>query len=206
MNSMNSMMSSTMVFTNSHSTPLYSTSWTPSSDGAYAGTCIFLIVLAVILRILFAAKAVLEHRWLAKARNRRYVLVTGRSTEAGKIEVDVDAKTGSLITTQGVEENVKVVRSVGRDVMPFRLSVDLPRAALVTVIGGVTYLLYVLTPSAHMQVLIVFQNVGCNDHEHWVFYVYSCRYIYWGASRWEVQPNRRALMSLGRRDFDFISY
>jgi len=203
---MNSTMSMMMVFTNSHSTPLYSNNWTPSSDAAYAGTCIFLILLAVIWRILFAAKAVLEHRWLAKAQNRRYVLVKGRSTEAAKIEVDMDAKTGSLITTQGVEENVKIVRSVGRNTTPFRLSVDLPRAALLTVMAGVAYLLYVLTPSAHMLVLIVFQNVGCNDHEHWVFYVCSCRYICWGVSCWEAHPNRRALMSLGRHDFDFISY
>lgn len=130
-----------MVFTNSHSTPLYSNSWTPSSGGSYAGTCIFLVVLAIILRCLLAVKAVVEHRWVAKARDRRYVLVKGKGTEAGRIEVDIDAKTGSLITAQGVEENVKVVRSAGRDVMPFRLSVDLPRAGLIVVIAGVSYLL-----------------------------------------------------------------
>ena len=133
----------TMVFTNSHTTPLYSSSWTPTSEGSYAGTCIFLVVLAIILRCLFAIKAVAEHKWLAKARDRRYILVKGKGNEAGKIEVDADAKTGSLLTAQGVEENVKVVRSAARPVMPFRLSVDVPRAVLVLAIAGVAYLLSV---------------------------------------------------------------
>ena len=111
------------------------------SEGSYAGTCIFLVALAFILRSLFAIKAVAEHKWLAKSRDRRYILVKGNGTEAGKIEADVDAKTGSLLTAQGVEENVKVVRNASRPVMPFRLSVDVPRALLVLVITGVSYLL-----------------------------------------------------------------
>ena len=129
------------VFTNSHTTPLYSSSWTPTSEGGYAGTCIFLVILAIISRCLFAAKSLAEHQWSARARDRRYVLVKGRGTEAGKIEVDDDVKSGSLITAQGVEENIKVVRNASRPVMPFRLSVDVPRAILVLMIAGVAYLL-----------------------------------------------------------------
>ena len=152
---MSSNSSMDIVFTNSHSTPLYSNSWTPSSGGAYAGTCIFLIILAAILRVLFAGKAYLEAKWLAKARNRRYVLVKGKTSEAGKIEMDEDAKTGSLITVQGVEESVKVVRATSRTVMPFRLSVDLPRAGIVMVITGVAYLLYALKTSTQIQLLTI---------------------------------------------------
>jgi Ctr copper transporter family len=132
------------AFTNSQTSPLYSTEWIPSSAGAYAGTCIFLIILATTLRGLFALKAVLEQRWLAKARCRRYVVVKGKGTEAGKIESDPAAKTGALLTTNGVEENVKIVRSDAGGALPFRLSVDLPRAGLVMVITGVAYLLRVL--------------------------------------------------------------
>lgn len=130
-----------MVFTNSHSTPLFSNSWTPNSAGSYAGTCIFLVVLAIILRCLYAAKVVLEHRWLAQARNRRFVLVRGKDTEASRIDRDADAKVVSLVTANGVEENVKVITATGKQTIPFRLSVDLPRAALVTVMAGVGYLL-----------------------------------------------------------------
>ena len=130
-----------MVFTNSQSTPLYSTAWTPTSAGYYAGTCIFLIALASLLQGLFAFKAVLEQRWLARTRNRRFVLVKGQNTEAGKIDQDPEARTASLITAQGVEDRVKVVRADVRGAAPFRLSVDVPRATLVLVMAGVSYLL-----------------------------------------------------------------
>lgn len=130
-----------MVFTNSHTTPLYSASWTPNSAGSYAGTCIFLVILASVLRALIAFKSIVEQRWLAQARNRRYVVVKGKTTEAGRIDRDSDAKEASLITAQGVEEPVKVVRAYQRGAVPFRLSVDVPRAAIVFVIAGVSYLL-----------------------------------------------------------------
>lgn len=130
-----------MVFTNSHTTPLYSASWTPNSAGSYAGTCIFLVILASVLRALVAFKSIVEQRWLAQARNRRYVVVKGKTTEAGRIDRDPDAKEASLITAQGVEEPVKVVRAYQRGAVPFRLSVDVPRAAIVFVIAGVSYLL-----------------------------------------------------------------
>lgn len=135
------MTSMQMVFVNSQSTPLYSKSWTPSSTGQYAGTCIFLICLAMTLRGLLAAKHILEIRWSAQARDRRYIVVQGRTPESGRIENDPDAKDGALITAQGVEERVKVVRSVKQQVIPFRLSVDVPRAGLTLVIVGVAYLL-----------------------------------------------------------------
>lgn len=47
-----------MVFFTGTKTPLYSTAWTPSSTGQYAGTCIFLIVLAVIFRAILAIRGV----------------------------------------------------------------------------------------------------------------------------------------------------
>ena len=131
----------TMVFTNSHTTPLYSTSWTPTSSGAYAGTCIFLVILAALLRCMFAFKGIMESRWSACARNRRFILVKGRSSEAGKIDVDPDSLKASLITVNGVEENVKVVRNHVKSFAPFRLSVDVPRAAMTTAIVGVSYLM-----------------------------------------------------------------
>ncbi|OJI84636.1 hypothetical protein ASPTUDRAFT_188744 [Aspergillus tubingensis CBS 134.48] len=56
-------MSMTMVFFTSTTTPLYSNGWTPSNTGQYAGTCIFLIALAVMLRLLLALKPILETRF-----------------------------------------------------------------------------------------------------------------------------------------------
>merc|ERR1712225_119132 len=44
--------------------------WTPNSPGAYAGTCIFLVLLAVIFRSLLAVKAWKERAWLDAEFNR----------------------------------------------------------------------------------------------------------------------------------------
>jgi hypothetical protein len=129
------------IFTNSHSTPRYSESWTPTSSGTYVGTCIFLVILAIILRCMFAFKSICEFRWAATASKKRFVLVKGQPSEAGKIDADPESMKASLITVNGVEENVKVVRNDRRGVPPFRLSVDVPRAAMTMGIAGVAYLL-----------------------------------------------------------------
>lgn len=130
-----------MTFFNSHTTPLFSNAWTPTTCSAYAGTCIFLIILASILRLLFAFKASLDCRWQAQARQRRFVKVVGQDTEGDRIESDPAAKNGVLLTINGVEENVKVVQAQTKGRQAFRLSVDVPRATLVTVMAGVGYLL-----------------------------------------------------------------
>lgn len=142
--SSSSSMSMAMVFVNNHNTPLFSNAWTPSSSGTYAGTCIFLIALAIIGRCLVAFKAILEQRWTAAHLNRRYVAVQGKTPEAGRIDSDPDAKTASLVTPQGLEETVKVVRRVTNEPLPWRFSVDLPRALIYLCITGVSYLLYVV--------------------------------------------------------------
>lgn len=136
---MSSMMMS--VFTVSTSSPLFSKSWTPNSTGSYAGTCIFLIGIATISRILVAAKHILEHRWLDAELDRKYVSIRGIPTEAESIYKDPKGQSGTLITERGVEEHVRVVRRRRRGVAAWRFSVDLPRAAYMTVTIGVQYLL-----------------------------------------------------------------
>lgn len=135
------MSSMQMTFFSSTSTPLYSSAWTPRSTGQYTGTCIFLILLAAFLRALVTLKHLTEKRWLDQALNRRYVVVAGKLPEAERTSEDGDARTATLLTKMGVEETVKVVRRHVREVQPWRLSVDVPRAVLVTVMAGVAYLL-----------------------------------------------------------------
>ncbi|EEH48571.1 uncharacterized protein PADG_04650 [Paracoccidioides brasiliensis Pb18] len=130
-----------MVFQTIQATPLYSNDWTPRSAGTYAGTCIFLIVLAVIFRALLAAKSMLEHRWAAAAMSRRYVVVAGQLPAAERIQMDPNASTGTLVSANGVEEKVRVVANLKGQTAPWRFSVDLPRALLVMVTAGVGYLL-----------------------------------------------------------------
>lgn len=85
-----------MVFTTSQNTPLYSNSWTPNSSGSYAGTCLFLLVLAIILRCLLAFRSLQEQKWAMKAAKRRYVLVQGQQPEAERIDTNIDAKLGEF--------------------------------------------------------------------------------------------------------------
>jgi copper transporter 1 len=130
-----------MVFHTSTHDPLYSTRWTPHSAPAYAGTCIFLILLAALWRGSFAFKAIVERRWLDAALKRRYVVIAGKPREAERVSQESEGKGVVLLTERGVEEEVRVVRSKARAVMPWRWSVDLPRAFMVFVISGVGYLL-----------------------------------------------------------------
>ncbi|KAI1910096.1 hypothetical protein LOZ12_004229 [Ophidiomyces ophidiicola] len=131
-----------MVFQNFIQTPLFTTTWTPKTGGTYAATCIFLVLLAMIGRGLIAVKAALDQRWLNQARQRRFVVVAGQSPQAERAYSDPDAKIMTLLSENGVEEKVKVVtRTAGPPVMPWRFSVDLPRAAFVTLMAGVGYLM-----------------------------------------------------------------
>ena len=138
-----------MLFFSSTSTPLYSTGWMPSVPGQYFGTCFFLVVLAIIFRALMAYKHKWEHRVMDKASNRRYVVVRGRPSIAerpqnGSSDAPIDSeesKGGTLVTAHGVEECVRIVKSHVRPVQPWRWRVDLPRAAIVTVVVGIGYLL-----------------------------------------------------------------
>jgi len=133
------------VFQTVRETPLYSLSWTPTSVGSYAGTCIFLIILAALLRGLLAAKAYLEARWLDRELDRRYVVVAGagRPPLAQRLSQDSAAVKRQLVvlSENGVEEDVVVVERKGGGVRPWRVSVDPVRALLDVVIAGVGYLL-----------------------------------------------------------------
>jgi copper transporter 1 len=130
----------TMAFFNSQTTALFSKGWVPAGKGGYAGTCIFLIILAIVYRSLFAAKNILEARWADKAWNRRYIVVNEQQPFSERAKTDADLKTG-VLTANGVEESVKIVHRPVRQIPPWRFSVDLPRAAFSTVIAGLGYLL-----------------------------------------------------------------
>ena len=129
-----------MTFFTSFYTPLYSSSWAPTSQGAYAGTCIFLVCLATLLRFLLAFKGWKERAWLDAEFNRRYVVVQGKQTKKDDIANRRDS-TKMLLTENGVEEEVMVIKKRGTGVRPWRLSTDPVRAVMDTAIAGVGYLL-----------------------------------------------------------------
>jgi hypothetical protein len=128
------------IFQNSMATPLYSQAWTPTTIGAYAGTCIFLIVLGALMRGLLAAKAIQEARWLDRELERRYVKVQGQQGLGAQISQDSLGKK-MVLSQQGLEQDVVVVEKKRGITRPWRLSVDPLRAVIDTVIAGVGYLL-----------------------------------------------------------------
>ncbi|KAH8880153.1 hypothetical protein GQ53DRAFT_755337 [Thozetella sp. PMI_491] len=138
--SSSTMMTMMAVFNLNTDTPLYSIKWMPASIGAYAATCIFLIILAVLFRTLLAVKAWQEARWVDRELNRRYIVVNGKQTLADNLSRDSLAKQMTL-SENGVEENVIVVKKQHQHWRPFRLSVDPIRAVLDTVLAGVGYLM-----------------------------------------------------------------
>jgi hypothetical protein len=133
-----SMMS--MTFFTSTMTPLYSEMWSPESTGGYAGTCIFLVILATVFRGLLAIKAWKETAWLDAEFNRRYVTVAGKLPKSERIMSDSDSKR-MILSENGVEEDVVVVKRRSMGIRPWRITTDPVRAAMDTVIAGVGYLL-----------------------------------------------------------------
>ncbi|KAL7929594.1 Ctr copper transporter [Trichoderma chlorosporum] len=131
-----------MVFQTDIQTALYANSWTPNNAGAYAGTCIFLIALAVIARLLVAFKARQERIWADRDTQRRYVVANGKEPVSERLSRDPDAKSMTMMLSEnGVEEKVFVVSKKHAAVRPWRFSVDPVRATMDTVIVGIAYLL-----------------------------------------------------------------
>ncbi|CAK7206275.1 hypothetical protein SEUCBS139899_009062 [Sporothrix eucalyptigena] len=143
--------SSTMmsVFFTATDTSLYSMAWTPSSVGTYAGTCIFLIMLATLFRFILAFKARAESRWLDAELERRYVVVPGKPALAQQISQDSASKR-MVLSENGVEEDVMVLKKRHTHVRPWRLSVDPLRALLDTLLAGVGYLLMIAVMSMNV--------------------------------------------------------
>ncbi|KAL1896919.1 hypothetical protein Cpir12675_002641 [Ceratocystis pirilliformis] len=133
-------MTMSMFFVDSHTTPLFTSSFAPENNGQYAGICIFLIVFAIIGRLLMAFRSKLETFWLDKDNERRYVVVAGKTELSEQLSKEESVR-NLVLSENGVEQNVKVVERKTPKPRPFRLSVDVVRAAVDTVIAGVGYLL-----------------------------------------------------------------
>lgn len=116
-----------MVFFQNMVTPLYSLAWTPNSTHAYAGTCIFLIVLAVIHRALTVFRSV--------AFDSNPNLVARARLEADKELLVPERAQPPRIGNLG--QRLRETRAQH----PFLVSVELGRSLLEVFIGGVGYLL-----------------------------------------------------------------
>ena len=131
---------STMAFnTNNLGSVLYSTSWMPVTTAGYVGTWFFLFVLAVVWRGLVVYLASLDAFWVRKHENHA-ILINGGQEKATRRNT----------------------------VQAWRLSVNLPRAALAMLIQGIAYLLYArdcCSPqdprlTVHRMIAVMTMNVG----------------------------------------------
>ena len=142
-----SMTMTMMVFENSMTTPLYSTSWSPVTQGQYAGTCLFLIALAILFRVVIAGKAIQESRWVEHELNRRYEIlpITPATRDDQKSDASPPRTEGDkatmLLGADGSPERIVIMQKRKRHLRPWRLSVDPVRAAIDTVLAGIGYLL-----------------------------------------------------------------
>lgn len=113
-----------MTFFTSFKTPLYADAWTPTSQGRYAGTCIFLIVLAIILRVLVAVRPIFEGRlWTDGAHH---------SVEA-HVKPDEPQRRVS-----GVRQSFQ---EIGRRWSRWRVNPAAGRATYELIVAGIAYLL-----------------------------------------------------------------
>jgi hypothetical protein len=121
-----SMQDMAMNFFNSYDTPLFSLDWAPSTGGGYAGTCIFLIVLAIIFRFILALRTNMTTVAAAAARKRETALLVKTEAETSSDE-DRAAHGGQHV----------VPRAKAR----WTLNDALITASIDTILAGVGYLL-----------------------------------------------------------------
>ena len=80
-----------MTFFASTVTPLYSKAWTPSSTATYAGTCIFLILLATSFRALFALRGIQERKQ-GLAELRRQAMLRGKTLKFVSYQLNTERR------------------------------------------------------------------------------------------------------------------
>ncbi|KAK7962039.1 uncharacterized protein PG986_002864 [Apiospora aurea] len=130
-----------MVFFQSVTSPLFAKAWTPAGPGAYAGTCIFLIVLATLHRVLIAV--------------RNLVFETGPH---GHRKLDPDEEEAAYMRRYGRSAGVLArIRRALHD-NPFRIATETARAFSEVVVGGIGYL---LPDGLHDG----YSSFGCAVHE-----------------------------------------
>ncbi|EXL39201.1 hypothetical protein FOCG_18188 [Fusarium oxysporum f. sp. radicis-lycopersici 26381] len=126
------------MFSTGTGTPLYSSAWIPISVDNYAGTCLFLIAIGVILRSLVAVKSVLARRGIDAELNSRYVAVKKKANSEW-IGGDSESSKG-ILTENGLETDVILVRRRVEGARPWSITIDVPRAATDVMIAGLLYL------------------------------------------------------------------
>ncbi|KAI0110299.1 Ctr copper transporter family-domain-containing protein [Daldinia grandis] len=115
-----------MVFFQSVTTPLYSSAWTPQGQGSYAGTCIFIIMLALLHRILIALRSIIFDSNPGLHRHAK-VISSSNSDDYPGVRSDLELMDGQFRAQWNSH--------------PFKVATETFRALLEVIIGGIGYLL-----------------------------------------------------------------
>lgn len=133
-----SMADMAMTFFQSIKTPLFSDVWKPHTTGQYAGTCIFLVVLTVIVRVMLALKPTLETCLWQRSPSIPNHAYHHRLEESFECKFLDDSKTSP---DQGLLAITGKLRSRWRC---WDISSAAMRALYELILAGAGYLLYVL--------------------------------------------------------------
>lgn len=82
--------------------------WATTSSSSYAGTCIFLVILGVILLFFVSSRSMLEKRWSRRELNRRHVLFLNKES-SGLMD-----KSETLLTRNGPEKDIIIIEQPTR--------------------------------------------------------------------------------------------
>jgi len=108
-------------------------SWRPTSSGAIAGACIFLVFLAILERWLAAVRVILNEHW----RFRAFAMAARTEKFSSRLSAGSE-KSGSLDSTGEIEELPRMTappvpiasRRSPRKLAPFILAHDIPRGVI----------------------------------------------------------------------------
>ncbi|TFY72644.1 hypothetical protein EVG20_g375 [Dentipellis fragilis] len=134
---------------------LYFKSLQPTSHGAIAGACLVLVVLAILERMLSAARGIMQDHWrrstlsLIAGRSSEYVDDTTRSDDGEKKDANVEEQVLANSPAASSTPKGRITSRRARIIAPFVASHDITR--------GVLYSLQALLAYALMLAVMTFQ-------------------------------------------------
>ncbi|KAJ6112306.1 hypothetical protein N7523_008367 [Penicillium sp. IBT 18751x] len=117
--------------------------WATTSSSSYAGTCIFLVILGVILLSLVSSRSMLEKRWSRRELNRRHVLFLNKDS-SGLMD-----KSETLLTPNGLEKDIIIIEQPTRARRSWKTI--MLKATMTTLILAILYI---------QMIFIMTENIG----------------------------------------------
>lgn len=155
--------------------------WATASTSSYAGTCIFLVVLGVILLFLVSSRSMQEERSSRRELNRRHVLFLNKDSSGGRNELE------SVLTPNGLEKDIITIEQHARAQRPW--ATIILKATMTTLTLTILYIQYVPSPTMRPCLfLTALQDDIYHDRGYWLHLVYPWWRISWNIGDGEIRP------------------